>query len=198
MHDAFLALHADTSAEARALVAQVAAGEIGPRQFGELFAALLEEAHTEAVVLGRSHAGDTAPLEADDRRFAAAVMDHEAAFLAGFVRDLEDDRYLDAEGSFRIEAAAQRAGMYVGRLTGTANEAWGLTLPPETTLLYWTLGANDDRNCPDCPALESRSPYRPEEMPTWPGRSETQCLSRCRCSVHTAAGQTGFSVPEGV
>lgn len=194
-HEQFLSLHRDTSEEARALVAQVAAGEIGPRQFGDLFGALLEEAHTEAVVIGRSHAGDTAPLEEDDRRFARSIVDGESEFLAGFVRDLEDDRYLDAEGNFRLAAAEQRAGLYAGRLVGTANEAWGLTLPPETSLLYWRLGASDENNCSDCPELASRSPYRVDTIPTWPGRSETQCLSRCRCDVHTATGQTGFQLP---
>lgn len=193
-HDQFAALHADTDAQARALVAQVGAGEIGPRQFGELFAALLEEAHTEAVVIGRQHAGDTAPLEADDRRFAAQVVDEESEFLAGFVRDLEEDRYLDALGNFRLAAAQQRAGMYAGRLAGTANEAWGLTLPPETTLLYWRLGATEN-NCEECPSLQSRSPWRVDDIPTWPGRNETPCMSNCRCSVHTAAGTTGFQLP---
>lgn len=193
-HEQFLALHADTLEQLRALVGQVAAGEIGPRQFGDLMAAHLEEAHIEAVVIGRHHAGDLAPLEEDDRRFARTIVDHEAEFLAGFVSDLEDDRYLDAEGNFRLGAAQQRASLYAGRLVGTANQTWGLTLPPETTLIYWLL---DDgaASCSDCPSIASRSPYRPDDMPTWPGQGETQCLSNCRCVTRTASGQTGFQLP---
>lgn len=196
MHDAFAALHADTLREARALVGQLASGEISPRQFGELFALLLEEGHTEAVVIGRHHAGDTAPLEADDRAFAASVMDGEAEFLAGFVRDLEDDRYLDEAGEFRRRAVEQRAGLYLGRLTGSANEAWGLTLPPETSLLYWHLGGTE-HSCAECPSLQSQSPWRTDTIPTYPGMNETPCLANCRCFVRSASGQTGFSVPLG-
>jgi hypothetical protein len=195
-HDLFLALHADTAAALVALVGQVGAGEIGPRQFGDLAAALLEEAHTEAVVLGRQHAGDAAPLEEDDRAFARLVVDAESEYLAGFVRDLEAGRYEDEDGAFRLAGAQQRAASYAGRLAGTANEAWGLTLPPETTLLYWVLGETEN-NCSECPALESRSPYRPDAIPTWPGMNATPCMQNCRCAVHTASGQTGFRLPEG-
>jgi hypothetical protein len=197
MHDQFVALHADTREELFALVRQVGAGEIGPRQFGDLAASILEEAHTEAVVIGRQHAGDTSPVDADDRAFAARIVDEESEFLAGFAADLEAGRYEDEDGTFRLAAAQQRAGYYAARLTGTANETWGLTLPPETTLLYWTLGQPASEHCPDCPTLASRSPWRTATIPTWPGRNETTCLSRCLCVVHTAAGQTGFRIPEG-
>lgn len=195
-HDVFLALHRDTGEQASALVAQVAVGEIGPRQFGELLAAVLEEAHTEAVVIGRQHAGDPAPLEADDRAFAARIVDGEAEFLAGFVRDLEQGRYEDRDGNFRVVQAQQRAGYYSNRLTGSANEAWTLTLPPETTLIYWHLNQSAHSHCGDCPSLASRSPYASAELPTRPGEGQTACIMQCRCWLQTGGGERGFSIPD--
>lgn len=179
--------------QARALLLLLAAGLLVAREFGERFALLLQEAHTEAVVIGRHHAGDTAPLEEDDRAFAASVMDGEAEFLAGFVKDLETDRYRDDEGEFRLSAVEQRSVWYTNKLVASASEAWALTLPPDTTLLYWLLSGGE--SCPDCVTLHSRSPWRVGELEQYPADGSTICGTNCRCVLQTASGQTGFSVP---
>lgn len=190
MHEELTALREQTAEQLRALANDWAEGNLGPSDFGDAVAALLEDAHTQAAVLGRMHAGDDAPLDEDDRAFAESVVDGEVEYLAGFVRDLEGDRYVDADGNPKADAVAARAASYARRLTGTANESWGLSLPA-TTLLYWQLGGNED-HCESCPELSRSGPYRIDTIPTWPGMGETECRTNCLCYVRTSAGATGF------
>lgn len=171
------------------LAVQAAAGSVTPEQFGDRMADLLEGAHARAVVIGRNHAGDTAPEEDDDRRFGAAVVDGEAEFLAGFVSDLQGDRYRQEGGDLSAGAIQARASLYADRVSGTANEVWGLFQEPGDTLV-WNLGAGEP-HCTTCPELAAGGPYTPETIPTWPRMGGTECLSRCTCTV-TVAGREGF------
>ncbi len=199
MQDQFQALHADTEAQARNLAHRLAEGALTPLDFGHAMADLLTQAHTQAVVLGRWHAGDHALEEADDRRFALSVMEGtedrpgQFDYLAGFVDDLAGDRYRDEDGRLQEAAVARRAASYSAALLGTANEVWGLTLPPEV-LYSWILGAHDEANCSDCPELAARGPWTAAEMPTWPGLCETQCLWNCRCHATASTGEAGFRI----
>lgn len=180
----FDALMERTRTQLDLLARSVAEGRISPAEFGDLFASLLEKAHTEAVVLGRQAAGDTAPQEDDDRRFAELIVDGEAEFLADFVRAIE-------AGELDAAAIARRAEFYTQRLQGTANEAMGLTLDPGE-LVYWTLGTPKTDHCEDCPSIAAGSPYTVSTIPTWPGMNETSCLMACLCTAETASGLTGF------
>jgi hypothetical protein len=191
---AFEVLHADAQASARDLAARVADGSLSAAEFGDAMAAILTDAHTRAVVIGRQHAGDTAPEEADDRAFAELVMDGEAEFLSKFVTDLSAGRYRDEDGAWRTQGMQHRAGMYADKLLGTANEAWSLTLP-ETTLYYWHLGQAD--HCDDCKELQLHSPYTGETIPTWPGKADTLCRTNCRCYASTSSGRRSLRIPEG-
>lgn len=174
-----------TRTQAAGLAQQAASGKLAPKEFGSRMAALLEDRHALAVVIGRNHAGDRAPLEEDDRRFAEMVVNGESEFLQGFVEDLQAGRY---EG--KAEAAQTRAQAYAGRLTGSANEAAALTSDPETEI-HWHLHAGE--SCPDCVRIAAGSPYTPETIPTWPGMNQTQCVFNCRCSTEMA-GKPAFRV----
>jgi hypothetical protein len=191
MQDAFVALHAHTRQQTADLARMVSEGLLTPEGFGDRMAKLLEDAHTQAVVLGRMHAGDRAPVEADDRAFAEAIVDGESEYLAAFVRDLADGRYQDDGGAWRVQGMQNRAGMYADRLLGTVNEAWGLAMP-EGTLYYWHLGGDELTSCGRCPELAESGPWTAAEMPTWPGLNETPCLGNCRCWTSTPDGQIGF------
>ncbi len=166
-------------------------------EWGEEVAALLADAHTRAVVIGRTHAGDDAPEEADDREYAERIVygdGGEAEYLVSFVADLAGDRYLTDDG---VDTAAikRRARLYAGKLVGTANDAWVLTLP-ETTVYQWHLGQADGSHCTDCPRIAAGSPYHHDSLPTVPGAGKTSCLANCRCWLETGTGQTGFRLPE--
>lgn len=193
MHQTLASHLAATRETLSSLASHWAAGEITPQQFGDTVDQALLAAHAGAVRIGRWHAGDRAPAEEDDLRFAETVRDEEAEFLAAFVRDLDGDRYRGEDGSRNGVAVARRASLYANRLIGTANEAWALTLPEETELT-WILGEPETSHCEECPALAAASPYTPATLPTYPGQGRTPCITQCLCSLETSAGQAGFSL----
>lgn len=178
------ALIRETRREAQSLAEQVAAGSLSPRAFGDRLIATLEDAHTAAIVIGRQHAGDRAPVEADDRRFGEEVASGEAEFLAGFVSDLQAGRY---EGDAGV---VQRALLYADRVSGSANEAFALTLDP-AEVFTWHLGAGEP-HCEDCPDLAAGGPYTADTLPTYPRAGGTACLSRCTCHLSTESGREAF------
>lgn len=195
MQSAFDALHSWTSQRTDTLARHVAEGFISPVEFGDQMADLLTTAHTRAVVLGRHHAGDTVPEEADDREFAERVVDEQSEYLAGFVRDLAGGRYTDDEGNAKLRAISSRAGMYAARITGTANEAFALALP-QGAALFWRLGQPETSHCTDCPEIEGHNPWTAETIPTLPGKLETACMANCLCTVETSTGKQTFRLPE--
>jgi len=190
MHDELTALRESTADALRGLANDWAGGNLGPSDFGDAVASLLEDAHTQAAVIGRMHAGDDAPEDEDDRSFGESVVDGEVEYLSKFVADLEGDRYFDAEDNPRADAVAARAAQYAGKLTATANESWGLALP-ETTLFYWILGGAEE-HCDDCPTLAVNSPYTAATIPTWPSAGATTCRGNCLCYCRTSSGAIGF------
>lgn len=175
-----------TEHRARGLARQAVDGSLSPAAFGDRMAELLEDAHAHAAYLGRFHAGDTAPPEADDRRFAETVVDGQAEFLARFMQDLEGGRYAES-----AEGAAARAALYASRLVGTSNEVF--ILASDDTLWEWVLGASE-QHCPDCPGRAAGGPYTAEALAGmgYPGSGSTACKVRCRCSVRRADGREGF------
>ena len=191
MHAEFALLHSGTRAGTAELAVSLGSGVLDAEAFGDRMAVLLEDAHTRAVVIGRHHAGDTAPEEADDRRFAELIVDAEAEYLAAFVADIAGGAYATEDGGLDVEAVAARAALYADRLVGTANEAWALTLPEET-LFTWELGASDESNCEECPARAEASPYAQGDLPGYPGDNSTPCMFNCRCRLLTDAGEVSF------
>lgn len=194
-HEQFAALHSDTAERLATLAHQWAAEYWTPGTWAGEMDAILLDAHTQAVVIGRQHAGDDAPLEADDREFAIPIVAGENAYLQGFREALERGEFNREDGTRDGEAVARRASLYAGRLTGTANQAFTATLPADT-LIWWVLGAEDDSTCDLCPVYSDGSPYEAAIMDAWPGSNSTPCLSRCRCHVRTESGQRGFVTPD--
>lgn len=190
----FLLLRSETEAKLRALVTSLVAGTLTPAEFGTAFLTILEDAHAQAGYLGRQLAGVDDPFGDDDTAFGQVQAAAEDAFLQSFVADLEAGRYRNGDGELSEKAIAARAAMYAYALLGSANEAWVMSLPPTTTLIYWHLG--DSEHCPDCPDLETGSPYTPETLPTYPGAGDTECGGRCRCWLSSGSGYTGFNLSE--
>lgn len=171
------------------LIREWGAGEKDGEAFISRFIDLLRDAHTRAVYLGRWRAGDTAPFEADDRRFADLVMRHEEPFLTDFEDALVAGRYQTPEGEPRREAVRARASLYLLRIKGTANEAWALATGG---MLWWVLDPTEEHHCDDCPALARMSPYMWNALPTVPAAGQTVCLVRCKCTLRDAQGNTAF------
>jgi len=168
-------------------------GLLSARSFTEAMDEVLLAAHTRAVVIGRTHGGDDAPEDDDDRRFAEIVVQGEHGHLAPFRQQLEAGVYTGADGVRQGGRAARRAASYSSRLVGTANEAFFLTLPQDT-LLWWEC-LEDEASCPDCPEMEAASPWLISEIPFHVGMNATQCLVNCRCRERTESGLEGFHLP---
>lgn len=174
-------------------IVSLLAEEGDPRAFGGRVLDALTDSHTSAVVLGRGRAGDTAPLEDDDRRFAQTIVDSETEFLVGFVVDIQDGRYTNENGELDREAIERRLHLYSNRLVGTANEAF--TLASDDDVLWnWTLGGAETVHCEDCPAWTAGSPYTLQDLPARPGDNTSQCLHNCRCSLVRSDGIEAFSL----
>lgn len=175
------------------LLQRFLSGSLSAQEFGVRMAVLLEDRHTRAATMGRNKAGDIAPFEESDRAFAQQVMDGESVYLKNFVSDLEDGRYLDADGVLKLRVVTNRAHAYTGRVVGTANEMFGAASVLHR--VYWRLGGTE-HHCTVCPARASGGPYRWDEMPGWPGDNSTPCLANCKCFVEREDGITGFMLVE--
>ena len=153
----FLLLLQATNAEMRATAMQFLLGRSTPEALAAQFVFTLGRAHAHASYFGRVLAGDPElPNEADMQR-AAAVMETQAIFLKGLVRDLKHGRYAlteeepegnpqGASGRERVPSGwgdlTNRLLLYSLRLRGTANEAWISALPAQTSI-YWRLGKSE-------------------------------------------------------
>jgi hypothetical protein len=144
--------------------------------------------HADAGYHGRVRAGDTAPVDADDRAFGRLVAQEEMPFLDAFRRDVEGGRYTREDGILDREAIARRASMYAARLYGTANEA--LVLVADEAI-EWRLGETD--HCRSCLRLAANSPYPAGTLPTVPRGGKTECVTNCGCEIRTASGLAGFA-----
>lgn len=183
---AFRALIAEAGQDVRALVSALVSGDLTPAEWSDQMLETLAHAHAEAGYRGRLRAGDLAPYDRDDLRFGQLVAQEQMAWLWKFQRDLEGGRY----GTGEPDAAAiqRRAAMYVTRLYGTANEAWGLTVNEP---LWWRLGDSEE-SCRSCPRLAEGSPYAPGALRVWPKSGATECNINCKCRVTTADGRECF------
>lgn len=169
-----------TRAEARALGQAATEGSLSLQAFARDLADLLEDRHTEAVMIGRHAAGDLDPEEEDDRLFALQVVDEEVEHLI----DLRWEMAADGADRSRL---ADRAAHYAERLTGTANDAMSLSLG-DVVRWRWVLTPGA-AHCEDCLAFAAGGPYVYDELPTVPGGNDCRCLFNCKCSLLSEDGR---------
>jgi hypothetical protein len=185
---AFHRFVAETTADVEEITAHLAGGKIGVEEWSGIMLDTLAEAHAQAGFLGRQRAGDRAPFDTDDTRFGQLVAQEEWPFLSGFAHDIATGRYTGEDGTLDVEAIRRRAGLYVARVFGTANEALLLTSGEK---VWWILGDKD--HCSGCLRLAAGSPYGPGELKVAPRSGATQCLSQCGCVCRTDSGLETFN-----
>lgn len=178
----------EVTADVDEITAHLAGGKIGVEEWAGIMLDTLAEAHAQAGFLGRQRAGDRAPFDTDDTRFGRLVAQEEWPYLSGFAHDIATGRYTGEDGALDVEAVGRRAGLYVARTYGTANEALALTDGGE---IAWLLGPAD--HCRSCLTLAANSPYPPGSLPTVPRGGKTVCLQNCACRLETASGLRGFA-----
>lgn len=178
-----------------ALIEQLGKGEITPREWADAFDEVLLNGHTQAWAMGRQRAGDLYPLKPSDQMIGLAAKDGEAPFLQGFMDDISNGRYIDDEGNWKLGQIKQRASLYVGKMRGTASEAWAKAAPLDERV-YWVMLAME--HCTDCPemaALTASKEFTASELWAYPGSGDTQCLGNCRCVLRLASGAESFRHP---
>lgn len=169
------------------------AGDWSGWEFGEYAYRVLLPAHRRAAYLGRRLAGETRgaaagatlPPNSIDEDLGWAQAEGQRPFLREFVADLGNGEYGRGE-DFRVAMVIRRAELYALRLAGTANEGWALNLATDMTVRW--VDVNDEAECPDCLSLAADGPYLVKDLPTYPGRGDTQCLMNCRCQLVTEDG----------
>lgn len=171
------------SKQAQLLVRKLGDKELTVDQFGDAFDALLWQAHTDAVVLGRKRAGDHSPLGDDDQLLALDIKDSDADFLNGFLDRIRSGDLSESQ----IRANAQ---LYINKTRGTANEAF-VNASDSDDLFEWRLGITE--HCNDCIDLAAGSPYGKGELWTHPAMGDTECKVNCACYlVRLSDGREGF------
>jgi hypothetical protein len=164
-------------------------GQTTPTGFANALTDTLSRLHAQAAAVGRHHAGALNPPDKEDGGMAASVMAGEAVYLQKFAAALSGDRYRDEAGNWQTARIRQRARWYLGRIYGTANEAFCLA---SVGPLIWRLGEDVEDHCGDCPRLAAGSPYTRETLPTVPRRNDTACLFACSCFIQRSDGLTTF------
>jgi hypothetical protein len=108
------------------------------------------------------------------------------------VKSEDDPRYFDGDGSFRPGSLDPRTDLYVGRMRGSANEAFakGSFEDDPKAEFVWQLGSED--SCEDCPEKAADSPYTEDTLYSYPGDGDTECLGNCKCILVRQDGATGF------
>lgn len=167
-------------------------GELSPRQWAEAFDKELHAGHIEAVRLGRALGGAEALPDNELEDFARGIKDNEAQWLQAFQGAIEakDDRYFDADGNIKPGSLESRTDLYVGKMRGSANDAFRDASDPDAEF-DWELGGNED-HCDDCPQIAAASPYRQDTLYTTPGAGDTECLGNCTCVLVRGDGIRGF------
>ena len=190
-----LLLLADTREAVDGHVEDLLAGRMTPEQFGAAMLGTLVGAHGHAAYLGRNKAGLRQAFGAGDALFGKLAAQEQAEYLDGFVRDVAGGRYTADDGGLEGGQVRARAQLYPNALWGTANDAWRVSLAPDT-VVHWDLG-DAEQHCDDgvygsCPELAAASPYTAGTLPTVPGRGDTACHGNCTCGLRTEDGFTSF------
>lgn len=179
-----------------ALIDQLAKGELTPREWADAFDEVLLNGHTQAWMMGRQRAGNLDPFRLSDEMAGLIHKDAEAGWLHMFMNDIMSGRYTDDEGNLRTGPIRSRANLYVGKMRGTAGEAWANNAPQDQRV-KWILLAVEDHclDCPEMARLTEETEFLPGQLWAYPGSGQTQCLGNCKCVLRLENGAESFRHP---
>jgi hypothetical protein len=171
--------------EFAAITRKLADGDIDPIEWANLFEASILEGHTHAAHMGRMLAlQEVVEAELVDLLRGQAAADAEHFYVQGFFQALldKDPRYWDEEAEkWNQLAIRQRQDFYLGKMRGTANQAF-IEESGDDSEITWHLGGTED-HCTECPEYAGMSPFLKDELPTWPGDNDTPCRFNCLCYI---------------
>jgi HK97 family phage portal protein len=156
------------------------AGRLNMVDLKERLSAAIYDTHRKQYRLGIQVGGGTPTTEELDK-FATTATDLQQQYLQGFLDDVENGRYNDADGVLDVDGALrQRAYMY-GANTSASATAGFVQSGTDGEEYTWQLGVAE--HCPDCEYIATLSPFDKETMFTHPREGDTQCLTNCRCQI---------------
>lgn len=171
-----------------ALLERLASGQISPRAWGDLFKLIMNDGHAGSWILGRQRAGDLTGSRVEDYLIGVGYADTQSDFLLNFIRDLENGRYTDDEGNFKLNHVRNRANLYLQTMRGTSGAAFVSISEGE---FNWIMAGIE--HCEDCPELASLSPWDESTLFAYPGDGSTSCVGNCRCHLERLSdGLTSF------
>lgn len=182
---------------------QLTNGQISIDEWAKKFDAALLDGHLDALILGFERAGNFDYDLKELKELARGIKDTESEFLTGYTDDAgvwhrgwigdlksgDDPRYFDKDGNLVPGSLDNRADLYVGRMRGTANEAFVNASDPDSSF-EWELG--DTEHCDDCLEMADGGPYTVDTLFSFPGDGGTQCLGNCGCTLTRDDGVEGF------
>lgn len=187
-NSAFAKVSHKTQSEVHAATKELADGGLTVHGWNDKVDQALLQGHTDAWKLGRQRSGDVSPLNADDHIAGREKKDLESQWLDGFRDDIENGRYTLEDGTLNAAAIESRLNLYVGKLRGTANEAFAETSDDEDQFIWELRGA--ENHCEDCPDIAALSPFTKETLFAYPGSGDTECLGNCGCVLVRIRGET--------
>lgn len=139
----------------------------------------------------RNMARGYADVETD---FIQGYHDDKGEWHRGFLGDLKakDSRYFDEEtGEYIHGSMDSRADLYVGKMRGSANQAF-MDFSPDDATFTWVLG--DKEHCDDCVGYSEIIVNSPkDEVIAVPGAGDSACLGNCGCTLVRDDGVAGFA-----
>lgn len=170
--------------QAKRLTQKLVDGKITPTEWHDALEALLMEGHSNAWQIGRTLGGaDVSDFNDSDLYAGRGYKDVEADYLARFLDAIQNGAFTDEEtGTIIASRIDNRARLYLGKMRGTANDAFVYGSPDEADF-YWKLGAPEE-HCEECPQLaELFNPSKKEHLFATPGSGDTPCLGNCYCHI---------------
>ena len=173
------------------LMRRYASGSLSPREWADAMQRILVEGHTESWMMGRQRGGDSRDLLEIDFENGLARTDSQAEYLLRFMQQLEEGKYLSADGKFEVAKTRGRLNHWAHAMRGTATESFFET-GSDTEDYNWMLGGNE-AHCSDCPRYAALNPYTKDTMMAWPGSMDTPCFGYCKCRlVRLSDGRDSF------
>lgn len=152
------------------LTDQLYDGSITVQQWQAAVASELKDAHLAQSMFAR---GGKLNMTSVEYGRVGGVLRDEYRYLSRFADGIAAGRQSRAQALARIRqyGKATQQAYWREYAQATRDDDW----------LYWELGVAE--HCPDCLALAGGSPYRPNELSTYPGAGDTRCRGNCNCTL---------------
>jgi phage portal protein BeeE len=145
--------------------------------------------HRAQYRLGFRTGGGT-PTDEQLDAYARIMTDRQSGYMLGFLDDIENGRYNDADGKLNVDGALrQRSKLYALQSSSSASAGF-IEGSPDDSEFDWELGPTE--HCEDCLYISALGPFDKETIFTNPREGDTVCLGNCKCRWVRSDGMAPF------